>query len=77
MTKKLKLTLDSLTVESFVAVKETGERGTVVGHYVTDPNDGCTGPETDCTGFNTCQGTCFNSCPGSCKIDSCAPWACA
>jgi hypothetical protein len=76
MRKKLRLSLDTLTVESFVAVEETGERGTVAGHYLTDPNDGCTGPDTACTGLNTCQVSCFKSCPGSCKVDSCAEWAC-
>jgi hypothetical protein len=77
MRKKLRLTLDALTVESFVAVAETEERGTVAG-YVTSPDEGCTGPDTACTGLNdTCYETCLKSCGGTCKWQTCnAPWAC-
>ncbi len=78
MRKKLRLTLDALTVESFVAVEGTQERGTVAG-YVTDADEGCTGPDTACTGLNdTCYITCGKSCGGTCKWQTCnVPWACA
>ena len=77
MRKKLRLTLDALAVESFVALEKTEPRGTVAGYYVTNPDDGCTGPDIVCTGFNTCEQTCFESCGGTCRLASCnVPWAC-
>lgn len=60
--KKLRLTLDALTVESFAAEMQAEERGTVAGH--------------DATEINTCD-TCFNSCAGTCRWQTCnVPWAC-
>jgi len=78
MRKKLRLTLDALTVESFVAVEKTEGRGTVAAYIVTEADEGCTGPDTNCTGFaNTCYVTCGNSCGGTCRLASCGvPWAC-
>jgi len=62
MKKKLMLTLDALTVDSFETAAKGDERGTVAGHEATE--------------INTC-GTCFNSCPGTCKWQTCnVPWAC-
>jgi hypothetical protein len=43
MRKKLRLALDALTVESFEAVAEPKERGTVAGCDLTSPDDGRTG----------------------------------
>jgi hypothetical protein len=49
--KKLKLSLDALNVESFSAVADGGDRGTVAG-YITAIEDTC---DTDVT---LCDGTC-------------------
>jgi hypothetical protein len=77
MSKKLRLTLDALKVESFAPVEKTEGRGTVAGYDYTTPDEGCTGPDTDCSGFNTCDLTCFDSCGGTCRWNTCnVPWAC-
>ncbi|HEX6371250.1 MAG TPA: hypothetical protein VF006_20195 [Longimicrobium sp.] len=59
--KKLRLSPDELTVESFEATKADGVRGTVLGE---DSGE-------------TFQDTCQKSCYGTCKWQTCnVPWAC-
>lgn len=59
--KKLRLSLDALSVESFEARAANGERGTILAR---DSGE-------------TFQDTCQNSCYGTCKWQTCnAPWAC-
>lgn len=47
MTKKLRLSVEDLTVESFTSVPDDGQRGTVAG-YATE--------------LDTCGGSCFAWC---------------
>jgi hypothetical protein len=63
MKKKLSLSLDALTVESFTSDSLRSSGGTVAGHDVT---------------ALTCPETCINSCGGTCKYNTCnVPWQCA
>ena len=66
--QKLKLSLDSLQVESFHAEGARGARGTVAGHGYTEyADESCFGTcNADCTRWGTCDGTCAGSCNGSC-----------
>lgn len=82
MTKKLRLELENLRVESFATAAARGERGTVEGQAATRrcQTDACT--DATCGGAGclgtfdpTCQeslcvGTCGLSCGGTCT-DSC------
>lgn len=52
MTKKLRLSLDALKVESFAALEECEQRGTVAGHAVSDLGT-CTLCGPTCVGCNT------------------------
>ncbi|HEX6041772.1 hypothetical protein [Longimicrobium sp.] len=77
--RKLKLSLDSLQVESFAATGSEPVRGTVPGHEWTEYADescfgtcdgGCT-RDGSCvnpcgTGYASCYGTCYASCGGTC-----------
>jgi len=59
MTKKLRLSLDSLEVESFAAIPEGNRHGTVAG-YGTN-NDSCAPESCDPSLYETCTycgGTC-------------------
>lgn len=84
---KLKLTLESLAVESFDTTAVAKEKGTVFGEQCTCPTvctcPGC--PSCDATCPNTCPYTCddyscLNSCEGTCAgltcITRCAATAC-
>lgn len=70
MARKLKLDLETLSVESFDVAREAGERGTVFGKSVnpTDPEynsyDICeyTSPGSDSYGEYTCGWTCSIEC---------------
>jgi hypothetical protein len=70
MKKKLRMDLKELRVESFEAVKEKEEHGTVHGHGSWGCSVTCysCGPQT--CGGNTCQ---FESCDGVCDTWLCTP----
>ena len=81
--RKLKLSLESLDVESFQVADEAHGRGTVEAHLqYTDPRVCST--DVDCQSLNysncaTCDSTCVGTCLGqyTCEaLDSCDPWAC-
>ena len=73
MRKKLRLALDALAVESFVAVEEAAGHGTVAGHDSTEADDGCSGLPDTCynTCYPTCYNTCLRSCAGTCRWQTC------
>lgn len=62
--RKIRLDIDDLTVESFrPAEGEEKKVGTVRGHDVTQPADGCASGQLGCeTYFCFSRGTCFQSC---------------
>lgn len=57
MTKKLRLSLDALEVESFTVVRDGDVRGTVAGHA------------TELATCATCYQTCGNTCQAWCRTD--------
>lgn len=60
--RKLKLSLESLEVDSFHATSTTAARGTVPGYSFTQyADESCF---QSCNG--TCNNTCYNSCYGGC-----------
>jgi hypothetical protein len=63
---KLKLSLESLTVESFDTTVAEKAKGTVFGEQCTCPTQ-CT-----CPGCPTCDATCPNTCVNTCDDLSCA-----
>ncbi|HEX8906721.1 MAG TPA: hypothetical protein VF771_17860 [Longimicrobiaceae bacterium] len=67
MTKKLRLELDEITVDSFELSAEEG-RGTVRGHYCAC----CCCDPCCCTCCDTCQATCPYTCQYTCDDDTCA-----
>ena len=72
---KLKLSVDSLRVESFEVVRGETERGTVRGHesYPNGcfPPSGSDDPFLDTCHYATCAGnTCWQSCNGTCNCGS-------
>ncbi len=62
--RKIRLDLDDLTVESFgTAQGEETKAGTVRGHDVTQPADGCASRQPGCETYLCISwGTCFQSC---------------
>jgi hypothetical protein len=78
--KKRKLSLEELVVDSFATMEPGRQRGTVVGHVVTEPetfavNDMCTAGCTEyCMtdgdgGGNTCDVRCYSR-------ENCDSWQC-
>jgi hypothetical protein len=78
---KLKLSLDTLQVDSFQADPAAAARGTVLGQSVTQYADescfeSCNGTcaAAGCgSGYASCYGTCYNSCGGSCAASCTCP----
>lgn len=71
--RKLKLSLDSLQVESFDTDASQSMRGTVAGRAVTDYPDECVTPAGTCfkncsvdATCNSCDYSCAGSCWGTC-----------
>ncbi|WP_420130223.1 hypothetical protein [Longimicrobium sp.] len=77
--RKLKLTVESLQVESFHSEPPPPERGTVAGYDWTEyADESCFGTcdgmctrDASCQGQcgtgASCYGTCYNSCNGTCN----------
>lgn len=90
--KKLRLSLDDISVESFATLPARARTGTVAAHDLSDTT--CQQIICDCitNGFeHTCQNTCGNSCDGTCYAScngtcngcpdpsangTCAGWTC-
>jgi hypothetical protein len=66
--RKLKLSLDTLQVESFHATVNESARGTVPGHGWTEyADESCFGTCVgNCTRDGSCNNTCNASCYGTC-----------
>lgn len=72
--RKLKLSLDTLQVESFAATGNEPARGTVPGHAFTEYADescfeSCNGtcPANGCgSGYASCYGSCYGTCGATC-----------
>ncbi len=79
--RKLTLSLESLTVDSFHAEPGVSPRGTVLGQNFTQYADescfeSCNGTcaAAGCgSGYGSCYGTCYNSCGGSCAASCTCP----
>ncbi|HEX6371938.1 MAG TPA: hypothetical protein VF006_23645 [Longimicrobium sp.] len=69
---KLKLSLESLAVESFDTTKPETNKGTVFGEQCTCYTQ-CTCPGCPtCANYNTCDATCPATCVNTCDDPSCA-----
>ncbi|HEU0012348.1 MAG TPA: hypothetical protein VFQ45_01620 [Longimicrobium sp.] len=74
--KKMRLDLDTLSVESFDTVETPAERGTVHGHIPPDTyarycSDGTTCVDScfECTDYASCLGTCNATECGTCATN--------
>ena len=64
--RKLRLTLEELSVESFSTAVRPGRQGTVGGHDLSDTTCQQKFCTCDTVQGPTCEGTCHASCGGSC-----------
>ncbi|HEX8906720.1 MAG TPA: hypothetical protein VF771_17855 [Longimicrobiaceae bacterium] len=65
--RKIRLDLDSISVDSFEVTREPGTKGTVRGHVCCAC---CCCDPCCCTCCDTCQATCPNTCLATCG-DTC------
>ncbi|HYW11389.1 MAG TPA: hypothetical protein VE871_05510 [Longimicrobium sp.] len=73
MNRKLKLSLDELTIDSFDTTRPAAKNGTVFGEqctcYTQCTCPGCPTCYASCNG--TCAGTCANTCANTCDDATC------